>query len=91
MKFLCGAHGAAIFDAKSKIESHIAHRLEREAMILQAISEGAKTRREIVERVYTDVSPELWELAEKSVAAHLEKIEAENLISRNQISADTKN
>ncbi len=91
LKFLCGAHGAAIFDAKSKIESYIAHRLEREAMILQAISEGAKTRREIVERVYTDVSPELWELAEKSVAAHLEKIEAENLISRNQISADTKN
>ncbi len=90
LKFLCSAHGAAIFDAKSKIESYIAHRLKRESMILRAIGEGAKTTSEIVERVYTNVSPEVWELAEKSVAAHLEKIEAENLVSRKQLETDIK-
>ncbi len=74
LRFLCGSHGAAIFDAKSKIESYIAHRLERERQILEAIENGAKTPREIVEKVYRDVSPELWKLAEKSVEAHLEKL-----------------
>jgi glyoxylase-like metal-dependent hydrolase (beta-lactamase superfamily II)/8-oxo-dGTP pyrophosphatase MutT (NUDIX family) len=77
LRFLCGSHGAAVFDAKSKIESYIAHRLERERQILQAIENGAKTAREIVERVYTDISPALYELAEKSVEAHLEKLREE--------------
>ncbi len=77
LRFLCGSHGSAIFEAKAKIESYIAHRLDREQKILDAIKTGAKTPREIVEKVYQDISPKLWELAEKSVQAHLEKIESE--------------
>ena len=80
LNFLCGSHGSAVSDAKGKIEEYIRHRLEREKSILQAIKDGAKTPAEIVEKVYTDISPELWNLAEKSVEAHLEKIKAENLI-----------
>lgn len=79
LKFLCGSHGSAIFDAKKKIESYIAHRIEREKQILEAIKNGAKTAREIVEKVYVDLKPELVRLAEKSVEAHLEKIQEENL------------
>jgi len=79
LRFLCGSHGAAIYNAKAKIESYITHRLERERKILDAIKDGAKTPREIVEKVYADVSPELWKLAEKSVEAHLEKIESEKV------------
>jgi len=77
LRFLCGSHGAAIFDAKSKIESYIAHRLERERKIIEAVENGAKNASEIVEKVYTDVSVDLWTLAEKSVEAHLEKLETE--------------
>jgi endoribonuclease LACTB2 len=77
LRFLCGSHGAAVYDAKGKIESYIAHRLDREQKILEAIEAGAKTAREIVERVYRDVSEDLWTLAEKSVEAHLEKIRDE--------------
>lgn len=77
LRFLCGSHGAAVFDAKSKIENYIAHRLRREKNIVYAIENGAKTVREIVEKVYADTSPELWKLAEKSVEAHLEKLVTE--------------
>ena len=80
LRFLCGSHGAAVSDAKGKIESYIAHRLERERKILKAFVNGAKTAREIVEQVYTDISPALYELAEKSVAAHLEKLYEEEKI-----------
>ncbi len=78
LRFLCGSHGAAISNSKDKIESYIAHRLERERKILEAIENGAKSVQEIVEKVYRDVSPDLWKLAEKSVEAHLEKIKTES-------------
>ncbi len=81
LRFLCGSHGAAIVDAKGKIENYITHRLERERRILEAIENGANTPSEIVEKVYQDVSPELWNLAEKSVEAHLEKLELDQRIS----------
>ena len=80
LRFLCGSHGAAICDAKGKIENYIVHRLERERKILEAIENGAKSVREIVEKVYQDVSPELWKLAEKSVEAHLEKLKTEGKV-----------
>jgi glyoxylase-like metal-dependent hydrolase (beta-lactamase superfamily II) len=80
LRFLCGSHGAAAANAKVKIESYIRHRLMREQKILEAIENGAQTEREIVEQVYTDVKPELWQLAEKSVLAHLEKLQTEGLI-----------
>lgn len=77
LKNLCGSHGSAIYDAQAKIESYIAHRLERENQIKRAITEGAKTASEIVEKVYAGLDEKLFKLAEKSVEAHLEKINAE--------------
>ncbi len=77
LKHLCGSHGSAIFDAKAKIESYIAHRLEREQQILKAIGTGAKTPEEIRKIVYQNLDERLFRLAEKSVEAHLEKLAAE--------------
>jgi glyoxylase-like metal-dependent hydrolase (beta-lactamase superfamily II) len=37
-------------------------------------AEGASTPKEIVERVYTDVSPKAHAMAERAVLAHLEKL-----------------
>ncbi|CAN5621510.1 hypothetical protein BH20ACI4_BH20ACI4_21560 [soil metagenome] len=75
LKHLCGSHGAAVFDAKAKIESYIAHRLEREKQILDALESGAKTPEEIAKIVYQNLDEGLFPLAVKSVLAHLEKIE----------------
>lgn len=77
LKNLCGSHGSAIYDAKTKIESYIEHRIERENQIKQAMNEGAKTPTEIVEKVYIGLDEKLFKLAEKSVEAHLEKLKAE--------------
>ncbi len=74
LRFLCGSHGAAVFDARGKIEEYIRHRLEREKQILEAFENGAKTVEEIVGKVYVDLKPELVKYAEKSVEAHLEKL-----------------
>jgi glyoxylase-like metal-dependent hydrolase (beta-lactamase superfamily II)/8-oxo-dGTP pyrophosphatase MutT (NUDIX family) len=82
VKVLFGGHGPPMGNPRVKIEGYIAHRLEREANILRAIGEGASTSKEIVERVYTDVSPKLHAMAERAVVAHLEKLEADRLVSR---------
>lgn len=77
LRFLCGSHGSAIFNGKAKIDEYIAHRLEREKQIIEAMKSGAKMPCEIVEKVYVGLDEKLLKLAEKSVEAHLEKIQAE--------------
>lgn len=79
---LFGGHGPAMGNPYAKIDEYIAHRLEREANILRAVREGAAIPAEIVARVYTDVSPKAHAMAERAVVAHLEKLEADNLIAR---------
>jgi hypothetical protein len=56
--------------------------LEREQNILQAIREGATTPKDIVARVYTDVSPKAHAMAERAVLAHFEKLQADGLVSQ---------
>ena len=75
LRHLCGSHGAAVYDARGKIEEYIAHRLEREKQILEALANGAKTPEEITGIVYQNLNPALFPLAVKSVEAHLAKIE----------------
>jgi glyoxylase-like metal-dependent hydrolase (beta-lactamase superfamily II)/8-oxo-dGTP pyrophosphatase MutT (NUDIX family) len=82
VKVLFGGHGPAVAAPRAKIEEYIAHRLERERNILRAVREGAHTPPEIVARVYTDVSPKAHALALRAVLAHLEKLEADDLVSR---------
>jgi glyoxylase-like metal-dependent hydrolase (beta-lactamase superfamily II) len=71
---LLGGHGPAVAAPYQKIDEYIAHRLERERNILEAVRAGASTPKEIVERVYTDVSPKAHAMAERAVLAHLEKL-----------------
>jgi len=79
---LLPGHGPAVANPYDKIAEYIAHRLEREANILKAVGEGAATPKEIVARVYTDVSPKAHAIAERAVLAHLEKLEADGLMKQ---------
>jgi glyoxylase-like metal-dependent hydrolase (beta-lactamase superfamily II) len=80
LRFLCGSHGSAVYDARGKIEEYIAHRLKREKQVLKAYENGAKTAGEIVETVYGGLKTELIKYAKKSVEAHLEKLKRDEKI-----------
>ena len=71
---LFGGHGPAIATPYQKIDEYISHRLERERNILEAVRAGITDPKEIVARVYTDVSLKAHGLAERAVIAHLEKL-----------------
>jgi len=74
------AHGPASGTAPEKLREYIDHRVERETNILLAWQDGKTTSDAIVPEVYTDVHPKMWGLAERSVAAHLEKLREEGRI-----------
>jgi glyoxylase-like metal-dependent hydrolase (beta-lactamase superfamily II)/8-oxo-dGTP pyrophosphatase MutT (NUDIX family) len=74
------AHGPVMANAKQKIQEYIDHRLERERKILKAWERGHREPATIVKEVYTDVSPAMYGLAERSVVAHLEKLTEERKI-----------
>jgi endoribonuclease LACTB2 len=79
---LMPGHGPVLADARAKIEEYIAHRGAREAMILTAMQNGARTIPQIVKTVYTDVPEAMHQLAELSVLAHLEKLVGESKVRR---------
>lgn len=78
---LLPAHGPAITDGPAKLREYIAHRTMREDKVVVALSaRGAAgaTLGELVPEVYADTPRALWPLAERSLRAHLDKLERES-------------
>jgi glyoxylase-like metal-dependent hydrolase (beta-lactamase superfamily II) len=65
-------HGPALPDAVGVLSGYLAHREQRLDQVRSALTAGAVTAREVVERVYADVDRSLWPAAEQSVRAQLE-------------------
>ena len=83
----CGAlapgHGEIIEDPIRAIDWIIDHRLEREAKVVRALRQNpGLTIRELVPHVYQDVRENLYRLAERSLLAHLIKLEEEHRVRR---------
>jgi len=75
---LAPGHGELIEDPARVINWIIDHRLQREAKVAAAVAANANlTVHELVPHVYKDVDPKLYGWAERSLLAHLLKLEAE--------------
>ena len=73
LSVLLGGHGPAVGSPREKIEEYISHRLKRERDILAAVREGPGARRNRRARLRR-LHPKMHALAERAVAAHLEKL-----------------
>jgi glyoxylase-like metal-dependent hydrolase (beta-lactamase superfamily II) len=73
-------HGSPIADPRDWMEQLIAHRRLREAQILAALARGAGTVTALVEKLYPDLAPVLRPAAAQQVAAHLEHLQARELV-----------
>ncbi|GAA2120540.1 MBL fold metallo-hydrolase [Actinomadura alba] len=65
-------HGPSLDDPVAALDHYIDHRRARLAQVEAAVAGGARTAREVVERVYADVDRSLWPAAEWSVQAQLD-------------------
>ena len=73
---LAPGHGELIHDPDRSIDWIIDHRLEREAQVVAAIKANpGLTTMELVAHVYKDVDQKLYAWAERSLLAHLLKLE----------------
>ena len=77
---LAPGHGELIRDPDRAVDWIIRHRLEREARVLAALQANPDfTARELVPHVYRDVDRKLYGLAERSLLAHLLKLEEDGI------------
>ncbi len=80
---LAPGHGELIRDPARAIDWIIEHRLQREARVLAALKAHANvSARELVPHVYEDVDETLYALAERSLLAHLLKLEDDGAAKR---------
>jgi glyoxylase-like metal-dependent hydrolase (beta-lactamase superfamily II)/8-oxo-dGTP pyrophosphatase MutT (NUDIX family) len=79
---LLPAHGPLLADPGAALDRYIAHRLWREARVRAALAAGPRAPAALVPEVYADVAPALYPLAERSLRAHLLKLEADGVARR---------
>lgn len=75
---LAPGHGAVLENVEEALNWIISHRLEREAKVVEKLAaHPATSLAELVVHVYDDVNASLHSLAERSLLAHLLKLELE--------------
>ena len=75
---LCPGHGPYVWDPAAKLDEYVAHRLERERLLLEALDAGARDTDELLDRAWADAPPELRPVAALSLQAHMDKLREED-------------
>jgi endoribonuclease LACTB2 len=75
-------HGPVILEPQEKIAFYLEHRLERERQILAELAGGPRDVMTMVRSIYREYPPNLYPAAAQSVTAHLDKLEREGRVHR---------
>ncbi len=76
------AHGSPQGAVERRVRKLVAHRLEREAKVLAALSAAAAPPADLVAIAYADTPRDLWAWAERSLLAHLLRLERQGRVTR---------
>lgn len=80
---LLPAHGGVIADPLARLREYVAHRMMREGRVAAAlVAAGRATAAALVPVAYADTPRPLWGLAERSLLAHLVKLEHDGRAAR---------
>jgi glyoxylase-like metal-dependent hydrolase (beta-lactamase superfamily II) len=74
LEVLCPGHGPYVWDPAAKLDEYIAHRLERERLLVEALAAGARAEDELLDRAWSDVPEHLRPAAGLTLRAHLGKL-----------------
>ncbi|MFZ1993782.1 MAG: MBL fold metallo-hydrolase [Solirubrobacteraceae bacterium] len=77
LSVLLPGHGPPVNDPAAKLDEYVAHRLERERRLVDALRAGARTVGEMLDAAWDDVPEALRPAATVTLAAHLDKLQAE--------------
>ncbi len=77
LSVLLPGHGPPVSDPAAKLDEYVAHRLERERRLVQGLGAGARSVGEMLDAAWDDVPEQLRPAATVTLAAHLDKLQAE--------------
>jgi glyoxylase-like metal-dependent hydrolase (beta-lactamase superfamily II)/8-oxo-dGTP pyrophosphatase MutT (NUDIX family) len=77
-------HGPPAPDGRAVIRKTLEHRQEREGQILAALLDEPQTARELLLKIYIDVDPKVYALAERSLLSGLIKLEEEGRVVKSE-------
>ncbi|HEV2261631.1 MAG TPA: MBL fold metallo-hydrolase [Candidatus Rubrimentiphilum sp.] len=83
-------HGEPVSDPTGKLRDYLDHRAAREAQVLAALQNGARTIAELTRTVYPQIDKALTQAAATQILAHLIALEREDRVhSENRLGATT--
>lgn len=74
LALICPGHGPLVEDPAAKIDSYLAHRRERERLLLDALERGLRSTDELLTAAWPDAPEVLRPAAAVTLAAHLDKL-----------------
>jgi glyoxylase-like metal-dependent hydrolase (beta-lactamase superfamily II) len=77
LSVLLPGHGPLVSDPAAKLDEYVAHRLQRERRLLAGLEAGARTVDDMLDAAWDDVPAHLRPAATITLAAHLDKLQAE--------------
>lgn len=77
LSLLLPGHGPVITDPDAKLSGYVAHRLERERHLVEALDGGLRAVDDLLDRVWHDAPVVLRPAAAVTLGAHLDKLAAE--------------
>ena len=80
LALICPGHGPVVRDPAAKLDEYIAHRLDRERRLVEALAAGARSVDELLDRAWDDAPAALRPAAAVTLAAHLDKLEEEQIL-----------
>lgn len=75
---ICPGHGPLVEAPIEKIDAYVAHRIERERRLLDALASGARTIDDLLDAAWADAPAVLRPAAAVTLAAHLDKLADED-------------
>ena len=78
LRLICPGHGPPVHDPDAKLDGYLAHRLEREARLVQALADGVRGDDALLDRVWDDAPDFLRPAAALTMHAHLRKLAQED-------------
>jgi glyoxylase-like metal-dependent hydrolase (beta-lactamase superfamily II) len=77
LALLCPGHGPPVWEPRERLDAYVAHRLDRERRLLEALDRGLRTEDELLDAAWADAPAALRGAAALTLRAHLEKLRAE--------------
>lgn len=80
LRLLCPGHGPLVEAPAAKLDEYLAHRAERERLLLEAFAAGARDEAALLDHAWSDVPPELRPAAAVTLRSHLGKLSQEGRV-----------